>query len=70
MTIYIPEPLTILLVVLSFLIGFLYRKYNDKQDIAEAYDEGFEKGAYSVIDAVEKHTGKEFSIEWSDDKRD
>jgi len=69
LTIYIPEPLTILLVVLSFLIGFLYRKYNDKEDIAEAYEEGFEKGAYSVIEAVEQHTGKEFSIEWSDNKR-
>lgn len=68
MNIYIPEPITILLVVLSFLAGFLYRQYNDKEEIADAYDEGFEKGAKSVVSAVAQLTGKDIEIDFDRDR--
>ena len=70
MNIYIPEPITILLVVLSFLAGFLYRQYNDKEQIADAYDEGFEKGSESVVKAISQLTGKDIEIEWDKDYMD
>lgn len=70
MNIYIPEPITILVVVLSFLAGFLYRQYNDKEDIADAYDEGFEKGSESVVKALSQLTGKDIEIEWDKDYMD
>ena len=70
MNIYIPEPVTILLVVLSFLAGFLYRQYNDKEEIADAYDEGFEKGSESVVKALSQITGKDIQIEWDKDYMD
>lgn len=63
MNIYIPEPITILLAVLSFLAGFLYRKYNDKEDIADAFDEGFEKGTQDVVKALSELTGRDIQIE-------
>lgn len=63
MNIYIPEPITILLAVLSFLAGFLYRKYNDKEDIADAFDEGFEKGTQDVVKALSEITGRDIQIE-------
>lgn len=59
MTIYIPEPLTILIIVLSFLLGFLYRKYSDKQSIADAFDEGFEKGAEATLMTVSRVVGRD-----------
>ena len=64
LNIYIPEPDIILLVLLSFLAGFLYRRYYDNETISEAYDEGFEKGAYSVVDAVSELIGKDISIDF------
>ena len=70
MNIYIPEPITILLVVLSFLAGFLYRQYNDKEQIADAYDEGFEKGSRSVVKAFSQLTGKDIEIEFDKDYMD
>ena len=70
MNIYLPEPVTILLVVLSFLAGFLYRQYNDKEEIADAYDEGFEKGSESVVKALSQITGKDIQIEWDKDYMD
>lgn len=63
LNIYIPEPITILLAVLSFLAGFLYRKYNDKEDIADAFDEGFEKGTKDVVKALSEITGRDIQIE-------
>jgi len=54
LTIYIPEPITILLIVLSFLAGFLYKKYRDNEDVADAFDEGFEKGAEAAINTVSR----------------
>ena len=63
MSIYIPEPLTILLVVLSFLAGFLYKKYRDNEDIADAFDEGFEKGAEAAISTVSRVTGRNIADE-------
>ena len=70
LNIYIPEPVTILLVVLSFLAGFLYRQYNDKEQIADAYDEGFEKGSESVVKALSQITGKDIQIDWDKDYMD
>lgn len=70
MNIYIPEPDIILLMLLSFLAGFLYRKYYDNETICEAYDEGFEKGAYSVVEAVSELIGKDISIDFEKDKYD
>jgi hypothetical protein len=70
LNIYIPEPITILLVVLSFLAGFLYRQYTDKEDIADAYDEGFEKGSRSVVKAFSQLTGKDIEIEFDKDYMD
>lgn len=70
MNIYIPEPVTILLVVLSFLAGFLYRQYNDKEQIADAYDEGFEKGSESVVKALSQITGRDIQIDWDKDYMD
>ena len=70
MNIYIPEPITILLVVLSFLAGFLYRQYTDKEQIADAYDEGFEKGSRSVVKAFSQLTGKDIEIEFDKDYMD
>jgi hypothetical protein len=70
LNIYIPEPITILLVVLSFLAGFLYRQYNDKEQIADAYDEGFEKGSESVVKALSQLTGKDIEIDWDKDYMD
>ena len=70
MNIYIPEPITILIVVLSFLAGFLYRQYNDKEDIADAYDEGFEKGGKEVVKAISELTGKDIEIEFNKDYMD
>lgn len=59
MNIYIPEPLTILIAVLSFLLGFLYKKYCNKEDISDAFEEGFEKGADATLMAVSKLTGRD-----------
>lgn len=70
MNIYVPEPVTLLLVVLSFLAGFLYRQYNDKEQIADAYDEGFEKGSESVVKALSQLTGKDIEIDWDKDYMD
>ena len=70
LNIYIPEPITILLVVLSFLAGFLYRQYTDKEDIADAYDEGFDKGSRSVVKAISELTGKDIEIEFDKDYMD
>lgn len=63
MNLYIPEPLTILLAVLSFLAGFLYRKYNDKEDIADAFDEGFQKGSQDVVKLLSNLTGRDLQLE-------
>ena len=63
MTIYIPEPITILLIVLSFLAGFLYKKYRDNEDVADAFDEGFEKGTQDVVKALSEITGRDMQIE-------
>lgn len=63
MNLYIPEPLTILLAVLSFLAGFLYRKYNDKEDIADAFDEGFQKGSQDVVKLLSNLTGRDLKLE-------
>ena len=63
MSIYIPEPITILLVVLSLLAGFLYRKYNDKEDIADAFEEGYEKGRKDVVRLLSELTGRDLQIE-------
>ena len=70
MNIYFLEPITILIVVLSFLAGFLYRQYNDKEDIADAYDEGFDKGSRSVVKAISELTGKDIEIEFDKDYMD
>ena len=67
MNIYFLEPVTLLIVVLSFLAGFLYRQYNDKEQIADAYDEGFEKGSESVVKALSQLTGKDIEIDWDKD---
>jgi len=61
---YIPETDIILLVLLSFLAGFLYSRYYDNETISEANDEGFEKGAYSVVDAVSEIIGQDISIDF------
>lgn len=63
LNLYIPEPLTILLAVLSFLAGFLYRKYNDKEDIADAFDEGFQKGSQDVVKLLSNLTGRDLKLE-------
>lgn len=70
MNIYIPEPVTILIGLLAFLAGFLYRQYNDKEDIADAYEEGFEKGSESVVKALSQITGKDIQIDWDKDYMD
>ena len=70
MNIYFLEPVTLLIVVLSFLAGFLYRQYNDKEQIADAYDEGFEKGSESVVKALSQLTGKDIEIEFDKDYMD
>ena len=67
LNIYFLEPVTLLIVVLSFLAGFLYRQYNDKEQIADAYDEGFEKGSESVVKALSQLTGKDIEIDWDKD---
>jgi len=67
LNIFIPEPVTILIGLLSFLAGFLYRQYNDKEDIADAYEEGFEKGSESVVKALSQLTGKDIQIDWDKD---
>lgn len=63
LTIYIPEPITILLIVLSFLAGFLYKRYRDNEDVADAFDEGFEKGAEAAINTVSRVTGRNIADE-------
>tara|TARA_B100000900_G_scaffold407431_1_gene420128 strand:- start:94 stop:321 length:228 start_codon:yes stop_codon:yes gene_type:complete len=63
LTIYIPEPTTILLIVLSFLAGFLYKRYRDNEDVADAFDEGFEKGAEAAINTVSRVTGRNIADE-------
>ena len=67
LNIFIPEPVTILIGLLSFLARFLYRQYNDKEDIADAYEEGFEKGSESVVKALSQLTGKDIQIDWDKD---
>lgn len=67
LNIYFLEPVTLLIVVLSFLAGFLYRQYNDKEQIADAYEEGFEKGSESVVKALSQLTGKDIEIDWDKD---
>lgn len=63
MSIYLPEPTTILVAVLSFLIGFLYRKYNDNESIKDSFDEGFKKGEQNVIKSLAQLTRGEQEIE-------
>ena len=52
----------ILLVVLSFLAGFLYRRVADAEDIAEAYDEGFNKGAAFLAEELSKELGIQINL--------
>jgi len=63
LNIYLPEPITILIGVLAFLLGFLYKKHSDKEDIADAFDEGFEKGTRDVVKALSNITGRDIQIE-------
>ena len=63
LSIYLPEPTTILVAVLSFLIGFLYRKYNDNESIKDSFDEGFNKGEQNVIKSLAQLTRGEQEIE-------
>ena len=63
LNIYLPEPITILVGVLAFVLGFLYRKRSDKEDIADAFDEGFEKGTKEVVKALSNITGRDIQIE-------
>tara|TARA_R100001460_G_scaffold78659_1_gene119674 strand:- start:383 stop:631 length:249 start_codon:yes stop_codon:yes gene_type:complete len=63
LNIYLPEPITILIGVLAFVLGFLYRKHSDKEDIADAFDEGFEKGTRDVVKALSNITGRDIQIE-------
>jgi len=63
LNIYLPEPITILIGVLAFLLGFLYKKHSDKEDIADAFDEGFEKGTKDVVRALSDITGRDIQIE-------
>ena len=58
MNIYVPEPVTLLLVVLSFLAGFLYRQYNDKEQIADALSSQAEE----ILRAAEER-GEELDID-------
>ena len=60
---YLPEPTTILVGVLAFVLGFLYRKHSDKEEIADAFDEGFEKGTKDVVKALSNITGRDIRIE-------
>lgn len=68
MNIYIPEPVVILVGVLAFGLGFLYRKYHDYEEISDSYQEGFEKGASSVVKAISQMTGQHFELEFNYDK--
>ena len=70
MNIYIPEPDIILVVLLSFLAGFLYRRYYDNETISDAFEEGFEKGAHSVVAAVSQLIGKDISIDFGKEQDD
>ena len=70
LNIYIPEPIVVLTAVLCFLLGFLYRRYRDHEDIAEAYNEGFEKGANSVVAAVAQLTGQNIEIKFGTEPED
>ena len=63
LNIYLPEPITILVGVLAFILGFLYRKHSDKDEIADAFDEGFEKGSKDVVKALSELTGRDIHIE-------
>ena len=63
LNIYLPEPITILVGILSFILGFLYRKHSDKEEIADAFDEGFEKGTQDVVKALSQMTGRDIEIE-------
>ncbi len=63
MTLFIPEPITILVAVLSFVAGFLYRKYRDNEDIADAFDEGFEKGVDSAVQGIAKLNGESYVVD-------
>lgn len=57
MTEYIPSLDKILVAVLSFVAGFMYRKRTEAEEIADAFDEGFEKGAQATAEAISRETG-------------
>ncbi len=63
MTVFLPEPITVLVAVLSFIAGFLYRKYHDNEDISDAFDEGFEKGVDSAVQGIAKLNGESYVVE-------
>ena len=67
LNIYIPEPLTILIGLLAFLAGLLFHRQQEYEAIVEAYNEGYEKGARSVIQAVSQLTGQDFQIEFTEE---
>lgn len=52
----------ILLMLLSFLAGFLYRKVSDAEDIADAYEEGFNKGADVLAQELSKELGIQINL--------
>jgi len=66
LTIEIPDPVVILIGVLSFLAGFLYRQYRDSEDIVDAYTQGFHKGAEVATSAISQITGQTFEIDFNE----
>ena len=70
LNIYLPEPITILVGVLAFILGFLYRKHSDKEEIADAFDEGFEKGTQNVVKSLSQLTGRDIQIEMERENMD
>ena len=55
---------------MAFILGFLYRKHSDKEEIADAFDEGFEKGTQNVVKSLSQLTGRDIQIEMERENMD
>lgn len=65
---YLPSVQSLLVAVLSFVAGFLYRRVADAEQVSDAFDEGYEKGAMVVAKALSDELGININIEIGDDE--
>lgn len=63
---YMPSTYTLLTCVLSFILGWLYSRYLEAEEISDSFHEGYEKGLRDGLEAVAEATGLDITLEEDD----